>query len=75
MNGNLRRLREGLTPIGRELGKRSEVAKSTLYRAEHGLAAVRPSTISESVRVPEVSPAEVTSWYGSADDDCGRQKQ
>ena len=60
MNGNLRRLRESLALSRRELAKRSEVDESTIYRAEHGITVLRPSTIQKLVRVLEVSPTEIT---------------
>ena len=44
----------------RELGKRSKVDESTIYRAEHGLTTLRPSTIQKLVRVLQVSPPEIT---------------
>ena len=61
MNGNLRRLREARALSRRELAKRSQVNESTIYRAEHGLTTLRPSTIQKLVKVLEVSPMEITS--------------
>ena len=75
MNGNLRRLRESLALSRRELAKRSEVAESTIYRAEHGLTALRPSTIQKLVRVLKVSPTEITSAYSRSGDDGRRREQ
>ena len=60
MNGNLRRLREALAFSRRELALRSDVDQSTIYRAEHGLTMLRPSTIQKLARVLEVSPTEIT---------------
>ena len=60
MNGNLRRLREALAFSRRELALRSDVDQSTIYRAEHGLTVLRPSTIQKLARVLEVSPTEIT---------------
>ena len=75
MNGNLRRIREALALSRSELAKRSEVDESTIYRAEHGLTALRPSTIQKLARVLQVSPTEITS--SSSDtvrDDRGRDR-
>ena len=75
MNGNLRRLREAQALSRRELAKRSDVDESTIYRAEHGLTALRPSTIQKLVRVLEVSPTEITSSDDRTDDDARRSEQ
>ena len=74
MNGNLRRLREALALSRRELANRSQVDECTIYRAEHGLTSLRPNTIQKLVRVLEVSPIEITSAYGTTDDD-GRSRE
>ena len=74
MNGNLRRIREAMALSRRELAKRSQVDESTIYRAEHGLTSLRPSTIQKLVRVLEVSPIEITSADGTTDDD-GRSRE
>ena len=74
MNGNLRHLREAMALSRRELAERSRVNESTIYRAEHGLTALRPSTIQKLVRVLEVSPAEITSSDGKTDDDDSRRR-
>ena len=73
MNGNLRRLREAMALSRRELAKRSRVDESTIYRAEHGLTALRPSTIQKLVRVLEVSPVEITRPASKRDDDSRRR--
>ena len=73
MNGNLRRLRESMALSRRELAKRSRVHESTIYRTEHGLTSLRPSTIQKLVRVLEVSPTQITREDGTTDDDGGRQ--
>ena len=75
MNGNLRRIRESLALSRRELAKRSEVDESTIYRAEHGLTALRPSTIQKLARVLQVSPTEITSPSSGTDQDGRRQAQ
>ena len=75
MNGNLRRLREAMALSRRELAKRSRVNESTIYRAEHGLTALRPSTIQKLVRVLEVSPTEITRADGTTDEDGRRREQ
>ena len=75
MNGNLRRIRESLALSRRELGKRSEVDESTIYRAEHGLTSLRPSTIRKLARVLEVSPTELTSSSSDAGHDGRRRTQ
>ena len=72
MNGNLKRLRELMALSRRELAKRSQVDESTIYRAEHGLTTLRPSTIQKLVRVLEVSPAEITSSDGKTGDNDRR---
>ena len=51
MNGNLRRIRERLALSRRDLAERSGVNESTIYRAEHGLTILRPSTIQKLVRI------------------------
>ena len=75
MNGNLRRLREAMALSRRELAKRSQVDESTIYRAEHGLTALRPSTIQKLASVLEVSPTVITSSNGRTDDDVWRREQ
>ena len=75
MNGNLRRLREALALSRRELAKRSEVDESTIYRAERGLTALRPSTIQKLIRVLEVSPTEITSSDNGAGHGGMRREQ
>ena len=60
MNGNLKRIRESLALSRRELATRSEVNESTIYRAEHGMTALRPSTIQKLAKVLNVSPTEIT---------------
>ena len=75
MNGNLRRLREAMALSRRELARRSQVDESTIYRAEHGLTALRPSTIQKLVRVLEVPPTELTSSDGRPDNDGRMQEQ
>ena len=75
MNGNLRRIREALALSRSELGKRSEVDESTIYRAEHGLTTLRPSTIQKLARVLGVSPTEITSSRSGLDHDGRRRDQ
>ena len=75
MNGNLRRLREAMALSRRELARRSQVNESTIYRAEHGLTSLRPSTIQKIVRVLEVSPMEITMSDGGTDEDSRRREQ
>ena len=75
MNGNLRRLREALALSRRELAKRSDVDESTIYRAEHGLTALRPSTIQKLVRVLEVSPTEITHTDSRRHNDGGMREK
>ena len=72
MNGNLRRIREALALSRSELAKRSDVDESTIYRAEHGLTALRPSTIQKLVRVLKVSPTEITISNSRTGDDGGK---
>ena len=67
MNGNLKRLREALALSRRELAERSDVNESTIYRAEHGMTTLRPSTIQKLARVLEVSPTEITKSDGDGD--------
>ncbi len=69
MNGNLRRIREAMALSRRELAKRSGVDESTIYRAEHGLTTLRPSTIQKLVSALEVSPFELTSAGDKGDAD------
>ena len=64
MNGNLKRIREALALSRRELAVRSDVNESTIYRAEHGMTTLRPSTIQKLARVLEVSPTEITKSEG-----------
>ena len=64
MNGNLKRIREALALSRRELATRSDVNESTIYRAEHGMTTLRPSTIQKLARVLEVSPTEITKSEG-----------
>ena len=66
MNGNLKRIREALALSRRELAVRSDVNESTIYRAEHGMTTLRPSTIQKLARVLEVSPTELTKSEGDA---------
>ena len=75
MNGNLRRLRQALALSRRELAKRSDVDESTIYRAEHGLTVLRPSTIQKLVRVLDVSPTEITSSNSRLGDGDGGREQ
>ena len=75
MNGNLRRLRTALALSRYELAKRSGVNESTIYRAEQGLTALRPSTIQKLVRVLEVSPTEITRSDGGTDGGSTRRKR
>ena len=75
MNGNLRRLREAMALSRRELARRLQVDESTIYRAEHELTTLRPSTIQKLVRVLEVSPTEITSSDRRTDDDGRRWGQ
>ena len=75
MNGNLRRLREARALSRRELAKRSQVDESTIYRAEHGLTALRPSTIQKLVKVLEVPATQITSSDDKTDDDGIRRDQ
>ena len=67
MNGNLRRIREKLALSRRELALRSEVNESTIYRAEQGLTALRPSTIQKLARTLGVPVTEITESEGSTD--------
>ena len=60
MNGNLKRIREALALSRRELAARSDVNESTIYRAEHGMTTLRPSTIQKLARVLDVSPTGIT---------------
>ena len=75
MNGNLRRLREAMALSRRELARRSKVDESTIYRAEHGLTVLRPSTIQKLAKVLEISPTVITSSDGRTDDDGRRREQ
>ena len=75
MNGNLRRIREALALSRRELARRSRVNESTIYRAEHGLTALRPSTIQKLIRVLAISPTEITRADGTIDEDGRKRKQ
>ena len=74
MNGDLRRLRESLTLSRRELAKRAEEDESTVYRAEHGLTALRPSTIQKLVRLLKASPTKMASANSRSGDD-GRMRE
>ena len=67
MNGNLRRIREALALSRRDLALRSNVDESTIYRAEHGLTTLRPSTIQKLARVLDISPTEITRSEGESD--------
>ena len=67
MNGNLRRIREALALSRRDLASRSNVDESTIYRAEHGLTTLRPSTIQKLARVLDISPTEITRSEGESD--------
>lgn len=60
VNGNLRRLREARALSRRELAKRSNVDESTIYRGEHGVTVLRPSTIQKLAGALQVSPTEIT---------------
>ena len=75
MNGNLRRLRQALALSRSELARRSMVAESTIYRAEHGRTTLRPSTIQKLIRVLEVSPTEITSSNSRLGDGDGGREQ
>ena len=59
----------------RELAKRSRVDESTIYRAEHGLTALRPSTIQKLAKVLEVSPTEITSSNTRVGEDDRDERQ
>ena len=67
MNGNLRRIRESLALSRRDLALRSNVNESTIYRAEHRLTTLRPSTIQKLSRVLDISPTEITRSEGESD--------
>ena len=71
MNGNLRRIREALALSRRDLAVRSDVNESTIYRAEHGMTTLRPSTIQKLAKVLEVSPTEITKPEDVADSHVG----
>ena len=75
MNGNLRRLRKAMALSRRELAKRSEVDESTIYRAEHGLTTLRPSTIQKLVSALQVSPIEITQTDDTMEDGSKRGAQ
>ena len=75
MNGNLLRLRKALALSRRELSKRSNVDESTIYRGEHGLNVLRPSTIQKLARALAVSPKEITSSDRNVHDDDRNQKR
>ena len=67
MNGNLKRIRESLALSRRELAARSDVNESTIYRAEHGMTNLRPSTIQKLARVLGIPATEITKPEGSSD--------
>ena len=71
MNGNLRHIREALALSRRELAVRSNVNESTIYRAEHGMTTLRPSTIQKLARVLEVPPTEITKSGGEGNRHLG----
>ena len=75
MNGDLRGLWESLALSRRELAKRSEVDESTVYRTEHGLIALRPSTIQKLVRLLQVSPTGMASANSRSGGDGRRREQ
>ena len=59
----------------RELAKRSRIDESTIYRAEHGLTALRPSTIQKLAKVLEVSPTVITSLNTRVGEDDRDERQ
>ena len=67
MNGNLRRIREALALSRRELASRAGVNESTIYRAEHGMTKLRPSTIQKLAGVLGIPATEITKYDGSSD--------
>ena len=71
MNGNLRRIRKALALSRSELAFRSDVNESTIYRAEHGMTTLRPSTIQKLARVLGVPATEITKSDGSSDSHAG----
>ena len=71
LNGNLRHIREALALSRRELASRSDVNESTIYRAEHGMTTLRPSTIQKLARVLGVPATEITKSDASSDSRLG----
>ena len=67
MNGNLKRMREFLALSRRELASLSGVNESTIYRAEHGMTTLRPSTIQKLARALGIAVTEITKSDGSSD--------
>lgn len=64
MNGNLQRIREVQALSRRDLANRSGVDESTIYRSEHGITKLRPSTIRKLAKALGVRPDELTSQQG-----------
>ena len=71
MNGNLRRIRESHALSRRDLAQLSNVNESTIYRAEHGMTTLRPSTIQKLARVLGLPVTEITKSDGSSDNVLG----
>ena len=59
MNQELKRLREEQALSRRELAHSSGVHEITIYRAEHGKSAPRPSTIRKLANALGVLPKEI----------------
>jgi transcriptional regulator with XRE-family HTH domain len=56
MNGQLKRIRETRVLSRKELAKQSDIAESTIYRAECGQTKLRPSTVRKLAQALGVPP-------------------
>jgi transcriptional regulator with XRE-family HTH domain len=64
MNRQLKLIRETRVLSRKELARQSNVAESTIYRAECGQTKLRPSTVRKLARALSVPPDELLSEQG-----------
>ena len=64
MNAQLKRIRESRVLSRKDLAEQSDVAESTIYRAERGQTKLRPSTVRKLAQALGVPPDELVSEQG-----------
>jgi len=64
MNGQLKRIRETRVLSRKELAVQSDVAESTIYRAERRQTKLRPSTVRKLAQALGVPPDELVNEQG-----------